>query len=80
MTFYKHEIKTKNGLLMAILFLNKKVFAEEFSANLENISIENNHIRQSALAYINKKFPQLDIKVVQIIVGKVPYSTFYVPN
>jgi hypothetical protein len=80
MLFQKHEIITKHGLLMAILKINRKAFSEEFSLEQDNFTYANTHIREAALHHLQKHYPHLNIKVVRIMVGKVPFVTFHVPS
>lgn len=65
---------------MAILTINKKVFAEEFSLESGNIPSENAQIKSAALQFIENNYPTLQITVVRILVGKVPFVTFHIKN
>lgn len=80
MLFQKHQVVTKHGLLMAILTINKKVFAEEFSLESGNMPSENAQLKDAALEFIDKHYPTLKIKVVRIMVGKVPFVTFHIQS
>ncbi|QOR66352.1 hypothetical protein IM538_21725 [Cytobacillus suaedae] len=80
MLFQKHQVVTKHGLLMAILTINKKVFAEEFSLENGNIPSENAQLKSAALDFLEKNYPTLQIKVVRIMVGKVPFVTFHIQS
>ncbi len=63
---------------MAILTINKKVFAEEFSLEIGNIPSENAQIKSAAMEFIRNNYPNLQINVVRIMVGKVPFVTFHI--
>ena len=79
--FYKSELKTKNGLLEIRLFINKKLFAKEYSEDLdEDVLKTAKHIRKDVLAYVEKKHPTIPIQVATIMIGKVPYSTFLIKH
>lgn len=80
MLFQKNEIVTKHGLLMAILTINRKVFAEEFSLESGDMPIENAKLKGAALNFLQENYPILKIKVVRIMVGKVPFVTFHIQN
>ena len=80
MLFQKHQIITKHGLLIAVLTINRKAFSEEFSLESEDSPVENAQIKGAALDFIRDNYPDLKVKVVRIMVGRVPFVTFHVPS